>query len=51
MTTLVGMITSIVGTAPVGWEFVPYLLACISFFAGLWLVWKVISIPLSFLRR
>ena len=51
MSTLVQMITGIIGTPPPGWEFVPYLLAGFLFFMGIWLIWKVISIPLYFLRR
>lgn len=48
---LVDMIVTVIGDAPVGWEFVPYLLAAVSYVVGIWIVWRVISIPLSMLRR
>ena len=51
MTTLVDIVTSIIGQAPIGWEFVPYIVAAFCFFGGLMLVWAVVSIPLRFLRR
>ena len=49
--TLAAMITAIVGSPPIGWEFVPYILAAFTYFAGIWIFWKVVSIPLTFLRR
>jgi hypothetical protein len=47
---LVDLIVQIVGAPPVGWEFVPYLLAGFSYFLGVFLLMWVLSIPLSFLR-
>lgn len=47
---LISKINQIVGVAPVGWEFVPYLLACVSFVLILSAVIKVLLLPLKFYR-
>ena len=47
---LTTLITDVIGGAPVGWEFVPYMLAGVTYLIGLFLLVWVLSIPMSFLR-
>lgn len=49
--TLVEMVNQIVGDVPPGWEFMPYVVACVLFVVAVVLVAKLLYMPLRKILR